>query len=222
MLAQKVEYGESLTKRCLVEGPEVLSDEELLSIAVGTNNANVAKNIMSTCNQYGGLLSLCHLNKKELVRISGIGEKKACQIISMAEIAKRLAKAKRKELPALNSPQAVADYYMEDLRHLDREHVMLVMIDSKSQILKETIMSSGTVNASILSPREIFIEAMKYDAVNIILLHNHPSGDPTPSSEDISTTKRVKEAGLLVGIKLVDHLIIGDNRYTSLKEKGLL
>ena len=120
------------------------------------------------------------------------------------------------------TPRSIADYYMQDLRHLSREQVLLVLLDSKSKYIKDIVMSSGTVNASIMPVREVLIQALKEEAVNIILVHNHPSGDPLPSSEDIRVTKRVKEAGNLIGITLMDHIIIGDNRYISLKEQGLV
>jgi DNA repair protein RadC len=121
----------------------------------------------------------------------------------------------------LTTPQSVADYYMQDMRHLTREQVILLMMDSKNRIIKDMVISEGTVNTSIMPTREVFIHAVKYEAVNIILLHNHPSGDPTPSAEDIRVTKRIAEAGGLIGISLMDHIIIGDNRYISLKEQGL-
>jgi DNA repair protein RadC len=122
----------------------------------------------------------------------------------------------------LTTPEAVANYYMQELRHLSREVVYLIMMDAKSRILKDMIISTGTVSSTLLSPREIFLNALKYEAVNIILLHNHPSGDPTPSREDINTTSRMKEAGNLMGIRLMDHIIIGDNRYISLAERGYI
>ena len=162
------------------------------------------------------------MSVNELTKLDGIGNVKAIQILCIAELAKRMTKATREDGVRLLSPSAVASYYMEDMRHLTTERILLIMIDSKSKILAEKIISSGTVNASILAPREIFINALKNGAVNIILLHNHPSGDPTPSAEDVSTTQRVKEAGSLIGIKLMDHIIIGDNKYVSLKERGLL
>ena len=111
---------------------------------------------------------------------------------------------------------------MQDMRHLAREEILLIMMDSKSRIIKDMVISSGSVNASIVAPRDIYLNALKSNAVNIILLHNHPSGDPTPSKEDLNITLRMKEAGTLIGIKLMDHIIIGDNRFISLKEQGLL
>jgi DNA repair protein RadC len=111
---------------------------------------------------------------------------------------------------------------MEDLRHQKQEHIKLLMLNSKSKLLGEADISKGTVNASLISPRELFIEALNKQAVSIILLHNHPSGDPTPSKTDLLLTKRVKEAGEIIGIELLDHIIIGDNCYISFAEKELL
>lgn len=214
-------------EKFLSKGVQTLSDAELLAIILRTGSRSqdvlsLANEVLSSKKEYPGLLSLHHLSMKELTEIDGIGNVKAIQILSIAELTKRMTKATREEGVRLFSPGTVASYYMEEMRHLTTEQILLVMIDSKSKILAEKIISSGTVNASILAPREIFINALKQGAVNIILLHNHPSGDPTPSAEDLNTTKRVKEAGLLIGIKLMDHIIIGDNKYISLKEKGLL
>jgi DNA repair protein RadC len=133
-----------------------------------------------------------------------------------------MAKATNEGAIRFITPEAVANYYMQDMRHLTEEKILLLMLDSKSKILKDMVISSGTVNSSLLSPREIFLHALKHEAVNIIILHNHPSGDPAPSREDINTTKRLKEVGNLIGIKLMDHIIIGDNKYISLGEQGYL
>jgi DNA repair protein RadC len=131
-----------------------------------------------------------------------------------------MAKEATRDSLRLTTPQSVADYYMQDMRHRTAEQVLLVMLDSKNRILKDQVISEGTVNTSIMPVREVFVYAVKYEAVNIILLHNHPSGDPTPSTEDIRVTKKIAEAGKLIGISLMDHIIIGDNRYISLKEQG--
>ncbi len=208
-------------------GVQALSDEELLAIILRTGSKkedalHLATRILHNNQEYSGLLSLNHLTFNELTLLHGIGKVKATQILCLSEITKRMAKATRKDGVHLLSPDAVANYYMEDMRHLTNEQIMLVLLDTKSKILGNKIISSGTVNASLLAPRELFIYALKHGAVNIILLHNHPSGDPSPSSEDLAATKRVKEAGVLIGIRLMDHLIIGDNKYVSLKEQGLL
>ena len=123
---------------------------------------------------------------------------------------------------SFDDPATVAGLYMERMRHLETEHVYLLLCDSKNHIIKEILLSKGTVNASVVSPREIFIEALRYHAVSVLLIHNHPSGDPDPSEQDIMVTHKILEASRMIQIPLLDHIIIGDNIYTSLKEKGYL
>ncbi|BBF42232.1 DNA repair protein RadC [Lachnospiraceae bacterium KM106-2] len=214
-------------EKCIKRGAESLSDAELLAIILRTGSKSedvlkIATRIMQISKEYIGLLVINQLTMEDLLKINGIGNVKAVQLLALKEISRRMAKATREEGLRLLTPQSVANYYMEDMRHLTIEQILLVMMDSKSKILNDMVLSQGTVNASILAPREVFIHALRVGAVSIILLHNHPSGDPNPSREDIETTKRVKEAGLLIGIKLLDHIIIGDNQYISLKEKGLI
>lgn len=214
-------------EKCEKNGPSSLSDAELLATILRTGSKServidVAHNVLNYSKMHRGLIGINYLSLHELMSIKGIGKVKAVQIQCIAELTKRMAKATNEEGLKLLTPQAVANYYMQEMRHLSREQIILVMLDSKSKILKDMIISTGTVNASILAPREIYLNALKYGAVNIILLHNHPSGDPTPSKEDINSTRRMKEAGNLVGIKLIDHIIIGDNRFISLKEMGIL
>ena len=141
------------------------------------------------------------------------------QIQCICELARRIAKKTAAVKLDFSSPETIAGYYMQDLRGLDKEHLILVLLDNKCCCIRDCIISIGTVNASLVNPREIFMEALKYGASSIILLHNHPSGDETPSRNDILVTKRVAEAGEIMGIHLLDHIIIGDNKYTSLKEK---
>lgn len=207
-------------------GPGKLSDAELLAIIIRTGTKQeqaieVARRLLVHSTMYSGLKGLNYLSLADLTSIPGIGKVKAIQILSVVELTKRMSKARSEDTLRMNSPESVAAYYMQDLRHLTIEKIILIMMDSKSRLIKDMTISSGTVNASILAPREIFVNALKYEAVNIIILHNHPSGDPTPSNDDIYSTKRIKEAGSLIGIKLMDHIIIGDNRYVSLKERGL-
>ena len=158
----------------------------------------------------------------QLKKIHGIGRVKALQIVCIVELSKRLSKASAIKGLDFSSAAKIAEYYMEDLRHHQQEHMKLLMLNTKARLIGETDISKGTVNASLVSPRELFIEALQKNAVSIILLHNHPSGDPTPSKEDILITKRIKEAGNLIGIELLDHIIIGNNCYTSLAEKNLV
>lgn len=167
------------------------------------------------------ILGITQLSIKELQSIKGIGLVKATQIKCVAELSRRISKGCRPYDKEFISPEMIANYYMEDLRHLETERLLMIMLNTKHRFLGDFELSKGTVNASVASPREAFIEALKSGAVYIILLHNHPSGDPTPSREDIVTTKRMKEAGNIIGIKLIDHIIIGDNKYISLKQTGL-
>lgn len=214
-------------EKCEKSGPGILSDAELLAVimrtgAAGERAVDLASRVLSFSEAYPGLIGLNHMSAKDLRSIKGIGRVKAIQLLCVTELTKRMAKATNDGRQALTTPEAVANYYMQELRHLSREVVYLIMMDAKSRILKDMIISTGTVSSTLLSPREIFLNALKYEAVNIILLHNHPSGDPTPSREDINTTSRMKEAGNLMGIRLMDHIIIGDNRYISLAERGYI
>lgn len=213
-------------EKCEKYGAGLLSDAELLAVILrsGTKNRraiDLAVSILSYSDACPGLKGLNYITMKELMRIKGIGRVKAIEILCLTELTKRMAREIHRDSLRLVTPQSVADYYMQDMRHLTREQINLLLMDSKNKMIKDMIISEGTVNTSIMPVREILIQALKYEAVNIILLHNHPSGDPTPSAEDIRVTKRIREAGTLVGITLMDHIIIGDNRYISLKEQGI-
>lgn len=214
-------------EKCEKYGTDVLSDAELLAVILrsGTRKLraiDLAVHVLNYSSSCPGLKGLNYLTMKELRQINGIGRVKAIELLCLTELTKRMAKEIHRDSLKFVSPQSIADYYMQDMRHLNREQILLLMMDSKSKLIKDMVISLGTVNASIMPAREIFIETLKQEAVNIILIHNHPSGDPSPSAEDIRVTKRMKEAGNLIGITLMDHIIIGDNRYISLKEQGLL
>ena len=140
----------------------------------------------------------------------------------MAELSKRLAVADRRHQLRLADAASVAGYYMEQLRHEQKEKLMVCMFDAKCALLGDEVISVGTVNASLTSPREVFLAALKRGAVQIILLHNHPSGSPLPSRQDEEVTERIRLCGALLGIRLSDHIIIGDNRYYSFREEGLI
>lgn len=208
-------------------GAGALTDAELLAIIIriGTKDASsvkIGQEVLNLSNNHLGLLGLHHITIADLMTINGIGEVKAVKIKCIAELAKRLSKASAAHSLRIDQPKTVADYYMEELRHVETEHTLLVMLDNKNRIINDSIISKGTVNSSLLSPREIFLMALQNKAVYILLLHNHPSGDPTPSKQDLTITKRIMEASKLIGIPLIDHIIIGDNKYISFREKGIL
>ena len=155
---------------------------------------------------------------QELQKISGIGEVKSVKLKCLAELSMRMSMARAKEGLNFNRSGQVAAYFMEKLRHRDTECVYLVCLDSKGRMLCEKKLSEGSVRMSLISPREIFLAALENRAVNIILIHNHPSGDPTPSSSDVELTGNVRELGQKLDVNLLDHIVIGDNRYVSFRE----
>lgn len=206
-------------------GAQALSDAELLAVILrnGTRDMTaiqLAQALLAQRDQ--NLLNLIHMNLEDMRRLPGIGPVKAAQLKCIAELAARIARTDRSRHVCLNEPASVASYYMESLRHETKEKLLLSMFDAKSNLLGDEVVSVGTVNYSLVSPREIFIKALECHAVHIVLLHNHPSGDPTPSEADIMVTQRVMESGSILGIALADHIIIGDNRYISFRENGLL
>ena len=213
-------------EKCERRGAESLSDAELLAVLLrtgtrGENALELSERILYHTGE-NGILSIHQFSRERLMRIKGIGRVKAIQISCISELAKRLAKTSAQELLSFQNPESVARYYMEDLRHEQQEHMKLLMLNTKSKLIGETDISKGTVNASLITPRELFIEALQKNAVSIIIMHNHPSGDPTPSREDQLTTRRIKEAGALIGIDLLDHIIIGNNCFISFRKEGLL
>ena len=215
-------------ERFIALGPEALSDAELIAIILRTGTRSfsaleLAKRILRKTNGSDeGLNCLHHLSLQELKEIPGIGEVKAVKLKCMAEIAVRMSREKASRKLKFDSPRSVAEYYMEEMRHQEKEKILLLLLDNKLQFIEEYMISLGTVNSSLLSTRDVFIRALKVRASHIMLLHNHPSGDPKPSRQDILITRKIKEAGELMDIPLVDHIILGDGIYTSLKEEELL
>lgn len=209
-------------------GSGILTEAELLAIIIRTGTKDrkpveIGQEILSLPSvKEHGLGGLYHVTVQELMEIKGIGKVKAVKLKCLAELSMRMAMAvAKKELQFLN-PSSVARYYMEQLRHERKERVLLLLLDQKERLIEEEVLSVGTINASLLSPREVFITALKKEAVHIILLHNHPSGDPAPSKQDMLVTAEIQEVGKMVDIPLIDHIIIGDNKYMSFKEAGLL
>ena len=208
-------------------GVEILSDAELLAVILRTgsrqaNALSTAYRILDAHPIHKGIVGLNYLTTEELEDISGVGKVKAIHMKCLAEISKRMAKASLKPFISFESPQSIADYFMENTRYLEKEYVYILMFDSKHKLLKDVRLSEGTVNSSLLSPREVFTTALKFDAVYIVLVHNHPSGDPSPSRQDIEITDRVSSAGRMIGIELSDHIILGNNCYVSLAERGII
>ena len=187
----------------------------------GIKSTDLANSILKECGESKGLSGLFDLSINRLKKIKGIGDVKAVQIKCICELSKRISKSQASNNLYMNSPQTIAAYYMEELRHEQQEQLVIAMFNTKNALIADKVISKGTVDCSIISPREIFIEALKREAVNLVIIHNHPSGDVTPSKEDLHTTKRLKECGARIGISVIDHIIIGDNKYLSFNERGL-
>ena len=214
-------------EKCLKYGVSALTEEELVAILLrsgtkGSSSLEVARKILHFSSGKEGLLNLHTLTLNELKGICGIGDVKAIQLKCIGEISKRIAGTIAEKGISFNRPETIADYYMEQLRHEDQELLLCMMLDTKNHRLGEEIIFKGTVNASYASPREIFLAALSYRAAGILLVHNHPSGDPTPSSADLTITTRIQNAGAMLGIPLIDHIIIGNCCYTSFRERDLL
>ena len=195
-------------------------------IAAGTKDINVvnlAYKILEGNGEGFGIHSIFHHNIDNLLGIKGIGKVKAVQILALGEFCKRAWERKNtKNRISFSSPETVANYYKESIRHLEVEELRIIFLDTKQKPISDMVISVGTVNASLVSVREILIESLKHLAVNVILLHNHPSGDPSPSKADIDITKDINKALDSIGIELVDHIVIGDNCYYSFKEQGII
>lgn len=209
-------------ERLLRQGAESLSNQELLAILLrtGTKEESVLVLANRVLNVFERLHHLKHATIEEMMAIKGIGEVKAIQLMAAVELGRRLAQKHNDEKFTIRSPQDAATYLMPDMTSLNQEHFVVLFLNIKNQIIHKQTIFIGSLNASIVHPREIFREAVKRSAASIICAHNHPSGVPTPSTEDIEVTKRIVEAGYIIGIELIDHVIIGDHQYISLKEKG--
>jgi DNA repair protein RadC len=209
-------------ERLLKEGAQVLNDAELLAILLrtGTDGSTVLELAAMVLANFG-LRGLLQASIEELSGINGIGPAKAAQIKAALELGKRIAMNAAEELVVIKTPEDAVGLVMEGMRHLDREQFKALLLNTKNQVIGQEVISIGTLNSSIVHPRELFKSAIKRSAAAIILVHNHPSGDPSPSREDIDVTERLIEAGRIIGIRVLDHLIIGDNRFNSFKAQGL-
>lgn len=209
-------------------GPESLTDAELLAIIIRTGSSScspieIARNVLAL--GYGkekGLNCLYRASVDELKGINGIGEVKAVRLKCIAEIAMRMSMKSASYSLNCCKPSDVALCYMEKLRHEEREKVILLCLNNKLRLIEEILLSIGTVNSASLSPRDVYMHALKSGASGIILIHNHPGGDPSPSRADVAITNKIRESGIMLDIALRDHIIIGDKSYYSFEEKGLL
>lgn len=211
-------------ERMAAYGAASVSNSELLAILLRTGTRNepataLAARLLKEC---GGLRGLVDMSVDQLRQMRGIGTAKALQIHAALELGRRLSRSVQEETPAIRSPKDVARLVTEELRYLKQEHFVCLFLNTKNHVIGKETLSVGSLNSAIVHPRELFRAAIKRSAAAVICVHNHPSGDPTPSREDIELTNRLSEAGGIIGIDVLDHVVIGDNRYVSLKEQGHL
>lgn len=211
-------------ERMLRFGPEKLSNAELLALLLRTGSTGESVMVLAqrVLSKTGGLKALTQISLQELMQIHGIGLAKAVQIMAGVELGQRISRLLPEERYAIHSPQDAARYVMEELRFLKQEHFVCLFLNTKYQVIGKQCIFKGSLNASVVHPREIFHEAIRFSAAAIVCVHNHPSGDPTPSPEDLEVTERLVEAGKLMGIEILDHLIIGDQLYMSMREHGMI
>lgn len=211
-------------ERLLTAGAASLSNIELLAILLrtGTKNISAVELAAQLFSQFEDLTGLLDASVEELSSVRGIGSVKAVQIKAALEMGRRLALMPSAQRFTIQSPDDAATMVMESMRYLDREHFKAIFLNIKNQVLALETISVGTLDSSIVHPRELFKAAIRKSSAGIILLHNHPSGDPAPSKEDIEITKRFYKCGEILGISVLDHLIIGDNKFVSLKAKGII
>ena len=201
-------------------GPDRLSDAELLAIILRTGRKG--QNVLLLAGSILKKISLKDLSLNgvdELRRIPGVGEVKACELLACVELGKRFFEKKKSDIAQLLSPGDVFDS-LKDIRESKKEHFVVFFLDTRNQQIKREIISIGTINASLVHPREVFEPAVKHLAVQVILAHNHPSGDLQPSQEDLDVNKRLTSAGAILGISVLDHIIVTRAGFMSFKEKG--
>lgn len=211
-------------EKLLAKGPQFLSDSELLAILIreGTRNYSAIDLSKILLDKYNNLSELAKCDWSEFKTIKGIGEAKACILASLFELSKRIKTEPFSNLNTIKSPQNIADYYIPKLSGERKETFWTLLLNTANVIFREKIISEGILNATIIHPREVFRFAITESAASIILLHNHPSGNPMPSPEDIKITKELVNAGKIINIEVLDHIIIAGSSYTSLKQSGYM
>ncbi len=211
-------------ERFYAKGGEALADAELLALLLGTGAegrtaVDLARELIA---EYGSLSGVAARSVKELTRVKGVGLAKAIRLGAAFELSRRLRSAKDGKKLLMSSPDQVAAYYAPRMEHLKKEVFRVALLDSQNGLIKDVGISEGTLSASLVHPREVFKEAITESAAALILVHNHPSGDPTPSREDLQLTRQLVECGKLLQLRVHDHVIIGRGKHVSLAERGAL
>lgn len=205
-------------------GAQALGNSELLAILLRTGNfqesaLRIAENLL---DRQGGLAGFGNATLEEFEQVKGVGEAKAITVMAAIELGRRVTTLAPAERAIIRTPDDVAALLMPRFRYETKESFIAILLSTKNHVLKTAVISVGSLNASIVHPRELFREAINASAAAVILAHNHPSGDPAPSPEDVSLTRKLVDAGKLLDIPVLDHIVLGDGKYISFKEKGIL
>ena len=224
-MIKELPFEERPREKLIQYGADSLSNTELLAILIGSGTKEVSAIMLANrilALEEKGISYLTNCLPEDLSGIPGMGTAKSCQIIAAIELGKRIATRPKEKRINVKSPDEVASLFIEDMRYLKKEYFKVLLLNTKNEIIMIENISIGSLNSSVVHPREVFYTAIRKSACSMIAVHNHPSGNPSPSQMDIDVTRRLVEAGELLGIKVLDHLIIGDGTYVSLKEKMLL
>jgi DNA repair protein RadC len=205
-------------------GAEALATAELLAILlrVGTARQSALDLANRLLSEFGSVRAVATASIESLSGIKGMGLAKAAQLKAAFELGKRLSASTADARPVIKSPRDVANLVMEDLRYRDKEHFLALFLDTRNRVIATTTISVGSLSVNVVHPREVFKEAVSRSAASIIVCHNHPSGDPTPSEDDQAITRRLVQSGQIMGIPVLDHIIIGEGKFISLKEKKMM
>lgn len=225
MKIKEMSINERPIEKMVLYGKETLSNSELIAILLKTGTTKLSSLQLAerVINQNAdGLRNLANITLEELMDIDGIGQAKAATIVAAVELGKRISASEAIQRGKISCVEDVVDIFMERLRYLKKEKFEVLLLDTKGNIISSENISVGDLCSSVVHPRETFKSAIKRSAAAIIFVHNHPSGDPTPSNEDIAITKRLIEAGNILGISVLDHIIIGDGVFVSMKASDLI
>ncbi|MCK4777042.1 MAG: DNA repair protein RadC [Actinomycetia bacterium] len=221
---KELPYGLRPRERLLRYGAGVLSDADLLAVLINTGKKGESVIVLSVriIKIFEGLEKLSQATCEELKKIKGLGEAKTANLLASFELGKRIACRKFEKRTVIKKPNDVADILMPEMRYLEKEYFKAIILNTKNEVLKIEDISIGSLSSSIVHPRELFKAVMKHNGASVVVVHNHPSGDPSPSPDDVGLTKRLIKAGDILGISLLDHIVFGNGRFVSLKELNLI
>lgn len=210
-------------EKMLSMGQSALSDSELIALIIGVGSKELSAIELGQViiKKLGGIKKLARTSIDELTKIKGVGLAKACQILAVIELSKRIKNSMLLDEIRLDNPKKIFEYMYDELKNMEQEAFIVLALNTKLKLIKKIIVSIGTVNSTPVHPRDVFREVIRYNASSIILIHNHPSGDTNPSDDDVNLTRRLIKSGEVLGISVSDHIIIGDNYY-SFAENNLM